>query len=181
MADMADHAAEGGDNNDDDDVFVYMGGNQRVPRDVTHAIVDPSVDTIRRKAFHWCERLVSIEMHDDVKVIEVGAFEFCFSLKGINLLGVRVIESDAFADCRALENVEFGDELDKIGSCAFRRTSLRHIKLTKVREIKANVFAGCNQLTDVELSEDLESVGYGALQHCPLLRRVAIPLKDEMI
>ncbi len=99
---MADQAVEGAGDND---VFVYMGGNQRVPRDVTHAIVDRSVDTIRRRAFANCRSLVSLEMHDDVKIIEVGALESCFSLKRIKLPGVRVIESDAFSDCRALEEV----------------------------------------------------------------------------
>ena len=174
---MADHAAEGGDDND---VFVYMGGNQVVPRDVTHAIVDPSVDTIRRKAFSNCRHLVYVEMHDGVKIIEVGAFEFCWSLIGINLLGVRVIESDAFADCRALEDVEFGNKLDKIGSMAFRRTFLGHIKIPKVREIRAYAFANCEQLTDADLSEDLQSVGNYVFWGCPLLRRIALPLKDGL-
>ena len=41
---MADHAVE--DGGADDDVFVYMGGDQEVPQHVTHAIVDRSVDTI---------------------------------------------------------------------------------------------------------------------------------------
>ena len=173
---MADHAAEG----DDNDVFIYMGGDQVVPRDVTHAIVDRSVDTITRRAFYNCRRLVSIEMHDDVKIIEVGAFESCFSVKRIKLLGVRVIESSAFMDCRALEDVEFGNKLDKIGSDAFTRTSLRSIKLPKIRAIEA-AFAHCEQLTEVDLPEDLEGIGSGVFQRCPLLRRIAILLKNNIL
>ncbi len=70
---MADnHAAEGGI---DDNVFVYMGGDQEVPEDVTHAIVDRSVDTIRARAFMNCRHLISLEMHDGVKIIEHGSFE----------------------------------------------------------------------------------------------------------
>ncbi len=38
---MADHADDG-----DDDVFVYMGGRQEVPRDVTHIRVHKSVKNI---------------------------------------------------------------------------------------------------------------------------------------
>jgi hypothetical protein len=175
---MADHAAEG----DGNDVFIYMGGDQVVPRDVTHAIVDRSVDTITRRAFYNCRRLVSIEMHDDVKIIEVGAFESCFSVKRIKLPGVRVIESSAFMDCRALEDVEFGNKLDKIGSSAFRRcTSIRRIKIPKARQIKAHAFANCYQLTEAELSEDLEDIGWAVFDMCRPLERIAIPLKNDMI
>ncbi len=90
--------ADGGGNNNN--VFVYMGGDQVVPPRVTHAIVDPSVDTITRRAFYNCRHLVSIEMHDDVKIIEEGALHGCESLRSIKLPGVRVIETDAFHACR---------------------------------------------------------------------------------
>ena len=172
---MADHAAVEGGNND---VFIYMGGDEEVPRDVTHAIVDPSVDTIRRRAFWNCTRLVSIAMHDDVKIIELEAFQSCVSLKRINLLGVKVIQGGAFADCRELEDVEFGNKLDIIGSQAFLLChSLRNIKIPKVREIWDYAFAGC-QFMEADLPEDLERIGIGVFQHCRRLRRIVIPLKD---
>jgi hypothetical protein len=121
-------------------------------------------------------------MHGDVKIIEVGAFESCFSVKSIKLPGVRVIESSAFMDCRALEDVEFGNKLDKIGSSAFRRcTSIRRIKIPKVRQIKAHAFANCEQLTEAELSEDLEEIGWAVFDLCRPLERIAIPLKNDMI
>ena len=45
-----DHA----DDEDDNDVFMYMGGDQRVPDDVTHIRVHKSVKIIRREAFRNC-------------------------------------------------------------------------------------------------------------------------------
>ena len=107
-----DHAdGDGGD----DDVFVYMGGNQRVPRNVRHVRVHKSVKIIRRRAFMYCRKLVSIEMHDGVEIIREEAFWCCDSLKRIKLTGVRVIEERAFYACRALEDVEFGNKLKTIG------------------------------------------------------------------
>ena len=53
------------DDDDDDDVFVCMGGDQEVPRDVTHVRIHKSVKIIGRYAFRECRNLVSIEMHDD--------------------------------------------------------------------------------------------------------------------
>ena len=64
-----DHA-EDSDNNDD--VFIYMGGSvpQHLRETITHARVHKSVKIITRDAFHNCRNLVSIEMHDGVEIIE---------------------------------------------------------------------------------------------------------------
>ena len=88
---MADHADNG------EDIFVYTGGEQVVPDDVTHVIVDKSVKIIRRRAFESRRCLASIEMHDGIEIIEEWAFFNCISLKGsIKLPGVRVVEKYAF-------------------------------------------------------------------------------------
>jgi hypothetical protein len=169
------------DNNDV--VFVYTGGDQRVPQDVTHAIVDRSVTIIRRRVFYECKHLASIEMHDGVEIIEENAFYYCTSLKRINLSGVRIIKDmGAFNNCTALEDVVFGDKLELIGQYAFNRcTSLRNINIPNVRVVRDGVFYGCEQLTELELPEDVERIGYGAISFCPSLRRIVIPLKRDMI
>ncbi len=171
-------AEEGGDN----DVFVYMGGDQEVPRDVTHVRVHKSVKIIARRAFCGCRNLLSVEMHDGVEIIEEYAFRGCRSLIGIKLSGVRVIEEYAFYHCTALEDVESGDKLETIGYEAFNGcTSLRRIGLPKTRNIGNYAFYGCEQLTDVELSEDLERFEKRAFGNCHRLRRIEIPLKDNLL
>jgi hypothetical protein len=129
-----DHAEDG----DDDDVFVYMGGDQEVPEDVTHIRVHKSVKIITARAFYCCIYLVSIEMHHGVEIIEEEAFQDCSSLKRINLAGVRVIEVAAFQYCTALENVEFGDKLESIEGGAFQGcTPLRIVNThSQVHRIK---------------------------------------------
>ena len=174
-----DHAEDG----DNDNVFVYMGGF--VPlhlRDtITHIRIHKSVKIIQTfGAFLECGRLVSIEMHDGLEVIGQYAFRGCTSLRGIKLSGVRVIEERAFYECTALEDVEFGNKLETIGTTAFADTALRRIKLLKVMVIGDFAFANCQKLTEVELSEDLETIGYWAFSNCPSLRRIAMPLKDDL-
>ncbi len=149
-----DHADDGGDN----DVFVYMGGNQEVPRNVRYVRVHKSVKIITRQAFQHCKHLVSIEMHDGVEIIEEDAFSNCHSLREIKLPGVRIIEEAAFFNCHALEDVEFGDKLETIGEWAFARTSLRNIKLPKVRVIGDYAFVDCEQLAEVKLSKILNEL-----------------------
>jgi hypothetical protein len=166
--------------NNNGDVFVYMGGDQEVPEDVTHVRVHKSVKIIPRQAFIHCTNLVSIEMHDGVEIIEEKAFEECESLRGIKLSGVRVIEYDAFCDCTKLEDVEFGNKLEIIEDWAFAFTSLRSIKLPKVRVIGNSAFYSCKYLVDVELSENLERIGNWAFESSSP-RNVKIPLNTGMI
>ena len=175
-----DHVDEGVN---DDDVFVYMGGliPQHLRDTLIHVRVHKSVKIITRYAFYRCTNLVSIEMHDGVEIIEVGAFFDCWSLRAIKLTGVRVIEEEAFFGCVAMENVEFGDELETIGNWAFNHcTSLRNVEILKVRLIGVGAFARCDRLTEVELSEDLERIEADVFSNCRL-RRIAIPLKDNLL
>jgi hypothetical protein len=101
-------ANEGGGNNNDV-VFVYMGGDQEVPTDVTHVRVHKSVKIIPCGAFFSldnCRSLVSIEMHDGVERISSFAFSSCHLLQTVkNMTGVRVIEEEAFVYCNSLADV----------------------------------------------------------------------------
>jgi hypothetical protein len=171
---MAEHAAGGRG----DDIFVYTGGEQVVPRNVTHVIVNKSVKIICREAFYRRDRLASIEMHDGIKIIEQGAFFDCTSLRGsIKLPGVRVVEDWAFR-FTGLTDVEFGDKLETIGGGAFGEcTSLRSVKMPTVRNIDRYAFYRCDQLTDVEMP-GIERIGKCAFNYCTRLRRIAIPLRD---
>jgi hypothetical protein len=162
-----------------DDLFVYMGGDQQVPRNVRYVRIHGSVKIIRTGAFFWCRHLVSVEMHDGVEIIEDQAFWNCVSLRGINLTGVKVIGASAFNNCEELADVDFGEKLETIGQGAFCHTALRRINLPKVRTIGDCAFGACEQLTDVELSEDLETIGSEAFDHS--LRRIAMPLKGNLL
>jgi len=52
--------------------------------------------------------------------------------------------------------------------------------MPSVRTIEFRAFNSCEQLTDVELGGNLERIGSNAFEYCPNLRRIAIPLKDDI-
>jgi hypothetical protein len=168
-------ADDGGGGN----IFVYLGGEQEVPRDVTHVRFDRSVKIIPSRAFFGRKYLVSVESHDGIEKIEQGAFNDCLSLRGIKLPGVKEIEKYAFACCRALTDVEFGNKLETIGEYAFFDCALRKIKIPTVRIIERSAFDCCGELTDVELPA-VERIGDFAFTRCENLQRIVIPLKDNM-
>jgi hypothetical protein len=165
---------------DGGDIFVYAGGEQEVPRNVTRVRIDRSVKIIPERAFHFRESLLSVETHDDLEKIEGWAFLYCISLRGIKLPGVRIVEGGAFCDCYALSDVEFGDKLETIGGNAFEGChSLQKIRMPSVRNIGHSAFSGCEQLADLELP-CVDTIGTFAFSRCPRLRRVAIPLKNNI-
>ena len=164
------------------DIFVYMGGDQVVPDRVTHAVIDPSVKIIPRRAFWFRRHLVSVIFHDDVEIIEEYAFDGC-ALRGvITLLGVREVGKGAFDGCTELSGVEFGDQLETIGNSAFYNCCnfLRSIKMPSVRTIQEFAFGECKQLVDAEFGSDLETIGSYSFHNCTRLQRITIPLKDNL-
>ena len=165
------------------DIFVYMGGDQEVPRGIMRARIHKSVKTIRAGAFQNRVDLMYLEFHDGVEIIEEWAFDNCHSLRGsIKLLGVKTIKAFAFYKCRALRDVEFGDKLETIEGNAFGFcSSLKSIKIPSIRTIGKWAFHYCNELLEMDLPEELETLHRWAFETCPRLRRIALPLKDDMI
>eukprot|EP00985_Skeletonema_marinoi_P028366 scaffold24668_cov85-Skeletonema_marinoi.AAC.1 len=174
---MADHANDG--NNDgggDRDVFVYRGG--RAPHHVTHVRIDKSVEVIEDFAFEYCARLVQVDTHDG---ISERAFDWCRSLKSIDLRSAVEIGDMAFFRCANLTDVKFGDKLEIIGICAFDGcTSLKRLMLSSIITIKCFAFQSCKALSSIEFSERLESIQPGAFYGCERLRRIMIPLKRDL-
>ena len=170
----------GGDNNNN--VFVYLGGYQEVVfRGVTHAVIDPSVNIVLGGAFNYCRELVSVIFHDGVERIEGGAFAGCRYLSGrIKLLGVREIGDEAFQFCYNLSDVQFGDRLETIGKYAFDGCSMMSIEIPTVRTLDIEAFSYCEKVEDVEFGVNLETIGIGSFYGCKQLQRIAIPLKDGL-
>jgi hypothetical protein len=178
---MAD-ALLNGDVGGDDDVFVYMGGEQRVPHDVSRAKIDESVDTITANAFFNRTELIEVKGHSKLKKIEHGTFQWCRRLRRLmNMNGVQEIEQWAFNGCEALSDMEF-DKLEIIGGGAFSSCkSLRSINLPSIRRVEQCAFELCEQFTDVVFGKDLERIEECAFIECHVLGRIAIPLKDDLI
>jgi hypothetical protein len=147
-------------NDGDDDIFVYMGGEQEVPRDVRRAKIDESIDTIPRYAFMDCRQLIEVEGHDRLKKIEYSALLRCRSLRRLKRMnGVIKIGAWAFAGCNALSDLEF-DKAEIIGASAFAFCkSLKFINLPYIRRVRRCAFMGCEQLTGAKFSEELERIG----------------------
>ena len=169
--------------NDDDDIFVYMGGDQQVPDGVRRARIHKSVKIVPRGAFYRHRQLISVEFHDGIDIIEEEAFCNCRSLSGtIKLPSVRRIGYRAFSLGIRLTDVEFGDKLETIERHAFYNCdALKSVKMPYVRTIGRSAFCHCHQLSDVDCSESLCLLQDSAFSNCHDLERIALPLKSITI
>jgi hypothetical protein len=175
------------DNNDDDgvggdDIFVYTGGEQRVPDDVKRVRIAENIDTIPENAFSRCFQLIEVEGHNKIKKIERGAFNNCLRLRRVTkMTGVKEIEATAFCGCPALSELDF-DKLEMIGDHAFYCCkSLSFVNMPSMRSVGKYAFAYCDALTDAVFGKDLERIEGCAFFECTALRSIVIPLKDSLI
>ena len=167
---------------DDDQIFVYTGGDQAVPMDIRRVRIDKSVNIIPERAFEFRRSLIYIEFHEGIETIGKWAFHCCRSLRSVKLMGVEIIGYGAFTHCVELTDLEFGYKLETIRQYAFSHCcSLRSIVMPSVTIIEMYAFNDCVQMTDLDLSERLETIGQRAFHNCNRLRRITLPLRDNII
>ena len=87
-----------------DEVFVYMGGNMFVPQEVVRARVHSSVTVL--SSFRDCDELEEVELN----------------------LGLQEIGGCAFWGCHKLKHIAIPTTVNSIGRSAFEETGLQSIK-----------------------------------------------------
>ncbi len=179
---MADNQLLEDNDVDGGDIFVYTGGEQRVPLDVKRVRIAENVDTIPAMTFLDCIQLIEVVGHEKLKKIERSAFYECTSLRSVTKMTCVIeIGEYAFNNCSALSELEF-DKLEIIGHGAFDHCkSLKSINMTSARRVCFGAFDGCDALTDVVFGQDLEIIEGYAFHDCTTLRSIFIPLKENLI
>ncbi len=164
-----------------------------------------TITKIPAYCFHNCKLLAQIIIPESVEEIDFGAFYYCFALTRISLRNVKIINSDAFSSCMALESVELSDELGFIGHRAFYWcTSLSDINLpisviyigdkafggTAITELKlppflkyyySSYFDGCEKLTSAALPRGVETITGKSFYNCSALTEIYLPATVKTI
>lgn len=164
--------------------------------------IPDSVVSIHKSAFLGCTSLSSVLFgdHSRLKIIEAGCFNSCSSLTSITLpptvtqidgafsnctglvsidlpSDIESIGTSTFDGCTRLENVNFQNKVNFIGSYAFHDCkSLNTISIPAgVTTINEGVFDSCTVLTDVVLPEGVTTIDKYAFRGCEALRSIHIP------
>lgn len=135
------------------------------------------VTVIEEKAFEN-STIQTIELGENIYVIENSAFKNCYHLKKVCLNNnLEIIEYDAFEGCSLLSDIELPQSLTAISTGVFRNCS----SLTKVTipinitKIDSNTFEGCNKLETVNIPDDLQSISKRAFYDCSKISKITLP------
>lgn len=103
-------------------------------------------------AFNRCDSLETLELTDELSLIDSNAFLECFGLKYILIpTSITTISEKAFMHCKNLESISFPDTLKTIGESAF---------------------VGCDKLTDIVFPNSLTSIGDSSFDSCYSLKSI---------
>jgi hypothetical protein len=159
---------------DDNAFFVYMGeGGDRVPDDVIHARVHPTVTVLPFRAFYKRAKLEKVELCEGLREIGEEAFKECKLLKEIKTPStVTTIRSRAFSTCSALTNVELNEGLLEIGDHAFHGSKWTLNIPTSIRTIGEKGISNTDVIT-LHLPDAIHSCEFSNFRSPPLV--VTIP------
>ena len=145
---------------------------------LTSVTIGNGVTSIGYKAFYWCYSLTSITIPDSVISIGGSAFYNC---KGELIINSRkYVEtdhvstdgpccwSDSWLYGSFFKKLTIGDNITKIGNCAFLDcTSLTSVTIPdSVTEIGVSAFYGCKSLTSVTIPDSVVSIENKAFYGC---------------
>ena len=136
--------------------------------------IAPKLTYVGSSAFNYCEKLTTV-IASNIEVIDSDAFDHCIMLSDIDF-GAKVTDlgDRAFDYCKSLRRIDL-PVLTYIGVSAFRGcTALASINIPKVDSIGNEAFNGCKALTDVSLPE-VKEIGIEAFYNCTNLINIDMP------
>ena len=93
--------------------------------------------------------------------------------------GVWRLDSNAFANCTALENVTFGNGRIDFYDYAFANTAIKELYLPAGADIRKTCFVDCDEITKIEFAEGFDTIPAEAFSELPNLETVIIRGRPE--
>ena len=153
-----------------------------------------NVTTIAASFFENCDKLTTVTINSNIRVIGASAF---FGTKITNLDFLRHFDEDdpsieitkleqigdnAFGDCKALLSAVIPDTVSFVGSSAFSGCdSLTSMKWSKnANVIGDNTFQNCNNLTTIIIPDNVSRIGATAFSPVPTLGLATIKFEGAI-
>ena len=165
---------------------------------LTNIVIGDSVTTIKDRAFDYCTSLTNVTIPDNIMNIGMYAFDGCSKLQyneynNIYYLGnennpyvvlvqpnstsissceinkqCKIIECEAFYQCRSLESIIIPDNVVAIGAYAFCRcTSLKSVAIgNSTTTIGRYAFESCDSLKTITMPSSVTDIDTCAFSNC---------------
>ena len=149
---------------------------------LVNVTIPDTVTEIGGRAFEECKQLSSVQLSNNLEMLDSYAFANCTSLTSIRIPKSLEVSSWPFDGCSALQNVELEPGMTKIPDNLFLKCSgLTTVTIPDtVTEIGGRAFEECKQLSSVQLSNNLEMLDSYAFANCTSLTSIRIPKSLEV-
>ncbi len=149
---------------------------------LVNVTIPDTVTEIGGRAFEECKQLSSVQLSNNLEMLDSYAFANCTSLTSIRIPKSLEVSNWPFDGCSALQNVEFEQGITRIPGNLFCKCSgLTTVTITDtVTEIGGRAFEECKQLSSVQLSNNLEMLDSYAFANCTSLTSIRIPKSLEV-
>ena len=134
-----------------------------------------SLRSIYRNAFRYCDKLVKVDL-SKTNVTEIGCFANCYALKEVsfpqNLTGIGY---ECFKGCSSIVSLNLPSALETLSGKDFQgMSSLSEIDLsdTKIKSLSYDCFKDCSSLQKIVFPSSLESLNSSALENAIALKEV---------
>lgn len=149
--------------------------------DRTMCTIHPDTKLILANAFNSHEKLESIYIPKNVKIIGDAAFEYCYALNEISFESNSSLERigyNAFRNCGALVEITIPKSVKIIGSYAFYRcqniNAVYFESGSRLNAIEDYAFGGCYKLISIVIPDYVNSIGVYAFAGCTNLAKITI-------
>lgn len=145
---------------------------------VKHIKFENSDTELLSNAFRDCTALETIELPQNIKLIDSALFTGCSSLKEVSIPDtVTEIKHNAFKGCTSLKKVVLGDNIESIGRRAFYMCeSLESMVIPdKITTIYDATFGGCSSLKTVQMGASITVIEEAAFQDCKSVEEFKLP------
>lgn len=156
---------------------------QNAPAKVSNVLLEAKIEflkymsTVRNSMFKDCDKLINLDIPDNILEVNSHAFANCQNLKTIHLGdNIKSIGPYAFVYCTQLEDINIPDKVEYISDNAFLRCScLPEIVISdSVHSIGNFTFYECENLKNITLSNHIKDIGDAAFLGCFNLENVYI-------
>ena len=133
--------------------------------------------SLGKHAFDGCANLQTVELGNNISIIDEYAFNECTKLESIIVPNsVKEIHQYAFYGCSSLMSVIIGDGIKTIGKYAFCGCSNMNSAIigSNTRLILGNAFEGCSSLSSISIPGSVHYIDDYTFSGCNSLKELVI-------
>lgn len=143
---------------------------------LTEVQIPDNVKSIEAGAFHWCDKLKQVSMPKRMDYIGPYAFKYCSELEKIEVPeGVDSIAMHTFYHCTKLTDLKLNEGLKWIGDFGIFDTGLKEIKLPSTLQHIGQFGLARNAIEELKIPASCIDLRTGAFYYNLKLRSLTLP------